>query len=157
MPNVRPPSPRPIVLTTAEDLEAALSNLAKATHRPGQYEVLVRPVRERVTPSQRGVYRIWLRQIANHIGENQLKVHRDLAATFLTLPHAMPDGSEVIAGESTGDIDRQTMSDYLEWVRYFAITEIGLALDDKPTIPKVKPKTEIKPLNGQRDRSRVSS
>lgn len=118
-----------VPLDTCENVEEILNLIAKAISSPGAYEVTIQPKRLRPSPTQRGLYRIWVRQIANHTGNTQLSVHQGLAKMYLTTVTHDEDGREIITGDSTEDLTAEEMGQFLDWVAYFASTALGIRLD----------------------------
>lgn len=116
-----------VAIQTGDDICAVAELLDQCSHYPGRYEVVVQPVRQRATASQRALYRIWLRQLARHIGTSPNELHEDLAREFLAMP-ALADGTETFAPESTADIEKSAMADYMSWIQSLAAAHFGLHL-----------------------------
>jgi len=138
------PLKRTVTLDTPEKVEEALRLIAKAIEHAGEYEVTIQPTALRPSPTQRGLYRIWIRQIANHTGNTQVDVHKGLAEIFLTTVAVNEHGEEILTGESTQELTREDMAQYLDWVSYFAFSEFGLRLDSKPKIHQLAFTTPIR-------------
>lgn len=126
---------KPVIITvaTGDDICTVADLLDQCSHHPGRYEVIVQPVRARATASQRGLYRIWLRQLASHIGDSPLDIHKQLTDEFLGLP-VMEEGLETMGAVSTGDIQKSPMCEFMTWVQYLAATHYGLQLSSVENI-----------------------
>ena len=97
----RKPINQRVSLDTPEEVERALALIALAIGSPGEYEICIQPKTFRPSPSQRGLYRIWVRQIANHTGNTQAAVHKGLAERYLTTVEVDDEGNEAVVGGST--------------------------------------------------------
>jgi hypothetical protein len=79
--------------------------------------------------------------IADFCGYNKEEMHEILKAKFLTTGTMLPDGTFVIYGGSTGELDTKSMEEYLEKVRIWAATDLGLTLSLPHEAVPLQPQT----------------
>ena len=94
-------------------------------------EVIIQPYRKKRTLSQNSMYWAEINQIVSHVvmhtGYTADEIHEFLKEKFLQ-PSLIEIGDDARAYYSTKNLSTTEMSDYMEQIRAWAITELGFEI-----------------------------
>lgn len=120
-----------LTISSVEDMQALTQKLSALPFDKGQtYEVSYkRKIRKRSVPQNR-LYWLWLACIAEHIGSDKDYVHRAFVEKYLVYDEIEILGVKIPKIPSTTTLSTQTFTEYIEKIRIYAATELGLTLPD---------------------------
>lgn len=120
-----------LTISSVEDMQALVEKLSSLPFDKGQtYEVSYkRKIRKRSVPQNR-LYWLWLSCIADETGHDSEDLHRVFAGKYLTCDVIEVMGEKVRKIPSTTTLSTQTFTEYIEKIRIYAATELGLTLPD---------------------------
>lgn len=120
-----------LTISSVEDMQALVEKLSALPFDKGQaYEVSYkRKIRKRSVPQNR-LYWLWLACIADETGHDREDLHRVFAGKYLACDVIEVMGEKVRKIPSTTTLSTQTFTDYIEKIRIYAATELGITLPD---------------------------
>ena len=120
-----------LTISSEEDMQALVEKLSALPFDKGQtYEVTYkRKIRKRSIPQNR-LYWLWLACIADETGTDSEDLHRVFARKYLSCDVIEVMGEKVLKIPSTTTLSTQTFTEYIEKIRVFAATELGITLPD---------------------------
>lgn len=120
-----------LTISSTEDMQALTQKLSSLSFEKGQvYEVSYKKKPRKRSVPQNRLYRLWLSCIADETGADVDDLHRVFAGKYLGSDVIEVLGEKIRRIRSTTTLSTGEFTTYLENIRAFASSELGITLPD---------------------------
>ncbi len=115
------------IIIKNEDIRARVLGIIQGLPIDKPYQIEIKPFKRKRSLSQNALFHKWVNILAEHTGYSDFEMKEYLKVQFLS-PQFMQVRDRTIVSRHTSKLDTKEMSEFMNKVMAFAVTELNVTL-----------------------------